>query len=56
MTKFSSKNALFAWLWTTVLKTYFHLLSKLPNCKISQKKYLNFRPKMSYAGIFGIEF
>ena len=54
-------NVLFGYFWARTLKTLLPYLkltpSSLSNCKILQKKNnLNLAPKMSYLGIFELEF
>ena len=69
MPKFGTKNAVFGYFWTRILKIYYcHILNQHPKICLFAKFHektkmpkLNalfryFRPKMSYLGIFGLEF
>ena len=48
--KFGTKNALFGFIWGRILKNYCHISNQHPQiCLILE-------PKMSYLGIFGLEF
>ena len=71
MSKFGTKNALFAYFWVGILKQYCHISNQhFRICLIAtfaeKQKCLNLGPKMSYwvflkkkmpyLGIFGLEF
>ena len=60
--KFTSKNALFGYCRARIWKSYFPIWNQHPQiCLIAKfrkkkQKCLNFGPKMTYLGIFGLTF
>ena len=62
MLKLGTKNALFGYFWATILKKILSYLKSAPSILSKwkfcgkKKKCLNLGPKMSYLGIFGLEF